>query len=278
MEESVCIQTFDNAYIEASNQGEEMTFEVPDFYSESLTDYETELSSSPDQHRHSDILEVKDSISPCQPPSTKSTVDENNDSYVPIFEQKTCKDTHDNISDSESGNSSIPQSAHPMTNTSLSPHENLTVFVENFTSNLATSTSSNSTQIGSLHSRTSSSPSSSHEEHSCTPTQRQQTTQTYTSTSSSRQSAKGKKSVKSEMPSGKMYKSRKRRQPLHPSDQDQDDDSRLLPPCRVCHQKASGFHYGANTCEGCKVSSIVCLLCTIYPRSVTFMYYILKIT
>lgn len=27
----------------------------------------------------------------------------------------------------------------------------------------------------------------------------------------------------------------------------------LLPPCRVCGEKASGFHYGANTCEACKV-------------------------
>ena len=27
----------------------------------------------------------------------------------------------------------------------------------------------------------------------------------------------------------------------------------LLPPCRVCGDKASGFHYGANTCEACKV-------------------------
>ena len=26
----------------------------------------------------------------------------------------------------------------------------------------------------------------------------------------------------------------------------------FLPPCRVCAQKASGFHYGANTCEACK--------------------------
>ena len=27
----------------------------------------------------------------------------------------------------------------------------------------------------------------------------------------------------------------------------------ILPPCRVCGNKASGFHYGVNTCEGCKV-------------------------
>ena len=27
----------------------------------------------------------------------------------------------------------------------------------------------------------------------------------------------------------------------------------MLPPCRVCSEKASGFHYGANTCEACKV-------------------------
>ncbi|KAJ8299365.1 hypothetical protein KUTeg_023425 [Tegillarca granosa] len=25
-----------------------------------------------------------------------------------------------------------------------------------------------------------------------------------------------------------------------------------LPPCRVCGEKASGFHYGVNTCEACK--------------------------
>lgn len=31
----------------------------------------------------------------------------------------------------------------------------------------------------------------------------------------------------------------------------------LLPPCRVCGNKASGFHYGANTCEACKVNIIV---------------------
>lgn len=26
-----------------------------------------------------------------------------------------------------------------------------------------------------------------------------------------------------------------------------------LPPCRICGEKASGFHYGVNTCEACKV-------------------------
>lgn len=28
----------------------------------------------------------------------------------------------------------------------------------------------------------------------------------------------------------------------------------ILPPCKICGDKASGFHYGANTCEACKVS------------------------
>ncbi|KAK3593997.1 hypothetical protein CHS0354_040743 [Potamilus streckersoni] len=26
----------------------------------------------------------------------------------------------------------------------------------------------------------------------------------------------------------------------------------MLPPCRICHEKASGLHYGVNTCEACK--------------------------
>lgn len=30
----------------------------------------------------------------------------------------------------------------------------------------------------------------------------------------------------------------------------------MLPPCRVCGEKASGFHYGANTCEACKVCGV----------------------
>lgn len=31
----------------------------------------------------------------------------------------------------------------------------------------------------------------------------------------------------------------------------------MLPPCRVCGERASGFHYGVNTCEACKVSYLV---------------------
>lgn len=31
-------------------------------------------------------------------------------------------------------------------------------------------------------------------------------------------------------------------------------DADMLPPCRVCGEKASGLHYGANTCEPCKVT------------------------
>ncbi len=27
----------------------------------------------------------------------------------------------------------------------------------------------------------------------------------------------------------------------------------VLPPCEVCGEKSSGYHYGANTCEACKV-------------------------
>ena len=37
----------------------------------------------------------------------------------------------------------------------------------------------------------------------------------------------------------------------------QPPDGNLLPPCRVCGEKASGLHYGANTCEPCKVSYTV---------------------
>ncbi len=30
----------------------------------------------------------------------------------------------------------------------------------------------------------------------------------------------------------------------------------ILPPCEVCGEKSSGYHYGANTCEACKVRDI----------------------
>lgn len=33
-----------------------------------------------------------------------------------------------------------------------------------------------------------------------------------------------------------------------------------LPPCRICSGKASGFHYGLNTCEACKVTRHLLLL------------------
>ena len=32
--------------------------------------------------------------------------------------------------------------------------------------------------------------------------------------------------------------------------------AKLLPPCRICGEKASGLHYGVNTCEACKVGKL----------------------
>ena len=31
----------------------------------------------------------------------------------------------------------------------------------------------------------------------------------------------------------------------------------ILPPCRVCGEKASGLHYGVNSCEACKVGTTI---------------------
>ena len=34
----------------------------------------------------------------------------------------------------------------------------------------------------------------------------------------------------------------------------------MLPPCRVCADQATGYHYGVNTCEACKVRHIsICI-------------------
>jgi hypothetical protein len=39
--------------------------------------------------------------------------------------------------------------------------------------------------------------------------------------------------------------------------------------CKVCSQKASGLHFGVNTCEGCKV--------IIYYKLIKYVKLILKI-
>ena len=45
---------------------------------------------------------------------------------------------------------------------------------------------------------------------------------------------------------------RKRRKP-DPDEPPLSPPVTVLPPCEVCGNKSSGFHYGANTCEACKV-------------------------
>ncbi len=37
--------------------------------------------------------------------------------------------------------------------------------------------------------------------------------------------------------------------------QDENSSGSLALECRVCSDRASGFHYGVHACEGCKVSS-----------------------
>ena len=43
----------------------------------------------------------------------------------------------------------------------------------------------------------------------------------------------------------------------------------LLPPCRVCGEKASGLHYGVNTCEACKV---ICFVIFYKLLNIVFFY------
>ena len=31
----------------------------------------------------------------------------------------------------------------------------------------------------------------------------------------------------------------------------------MLPPCAICGERSSGYHYGANTCEACKVGTML---------------------
>jgi hypothetical protein len=45
----------------------------------------------------------------------------------------------------------------------------------------------------------------------------------------------------------------KKKQKQHKTNAGSTAPQPMLPPCRICGEKASGFHYGANTCEACKV-------------------------
>ena len=51
----------------------------------------------------------------------------------------------------------------------------------------------------------------------------------------------------------KPVKRKRNRRKLDPDEPPLAPPVTVLPPCAVCGSKSSGFHYGANTCEACKV-------------------------
>ena len=51
----------------------------------------------------------------------------------------------------------------------------------------------------------------------------------------------------------KQAKRRRRRAKRDPDEPPLPPQVTILPPCEICGSKSSGFHYGANTCEACKV-------------------------
>ena len=51
----------------------------------------------------------------------------------------------------------------------------------------------------------------------------------------------------------KQAKRRRRRAKSDPDEPPLPPQVTILPPCEICGSKSSGFHYGANTCEACKV-------------------------
>ncbi|KAL4218153.1 hypothetical protein ACF0H5_022889 [Mactra antiquata] len=60
--------------------------------------------------------------------------------------------------------------------------------------------------------------------------------------------SKGKRPASNEASGVKPKIKRKRRREKNP----EPPPDPILPPCSVCDEKSSGYHYGANTCEACK--------------------------